>query len=114
MKNNPKKCSDCIHHDACSAWCNGDFPMNDCAIFKTQSDFLNSCPQLLFNGLVQGLSNQPNLLARRKKLFSALADIYQNEQNSPKTRAYIFALWRYIADVHGEQVCNTMDEEEEE
>lgn len=50
-----------------------------------------------------------DLLKRRKKLFERLGATIGDKENRGKLILYIFELWKYIADVHGEEFCIEVD-----
>lgn len=41
---------------------------------------------------------------RRKELFSRLGDVLNDKENRGKLILYVMELWKYIADVHGEEI----------
>ena len=45
---------------------------------------------------------EQELKEHRKELFSRLAEVLDSDNRGDRT-LYIIDLWRYIADVHGEQ-----------
>ena len=46
---------------------------------------------------------EQELKERRKELFSRLAEVLESDNNAVKL-LYIMELWKYIADVHGEDI----------
>ena len=49
------------------------------------------------------MGRKKELLERRRKLFSRLAEVLESD-NKADRMLYIFDLWKYIADVHGEDI----------
>lgn len=41
---------------------------------------------------------------RRKELFSRLGDVLSGKEDRGKLILYVMELWKYIADVHGEEI----------
>lgn len=52
-----------------------------------------------------------DLLIRRKELFERLGSTISDKTNRGKLILYIFELWKYIADVHGEEFCIEVDKD---
>lgn len=52
-----------------------------------------------------------DLMTRRKELFERLGSTISDKENRGKLILYIFELWKYIADVHGEEFCIEVDKD---
>jgi hypothetical protein len=50
-----------------------------------------------------------DLMTRRKELFERLGSTISDKENRGKLILYIFELWKYIADVHGEEFSIEVD-----
>ena len=46
---------------------------------------------------------------RRKELFSRLGDVLNDKENRGKLILYVLELWKYIADIHGEEISVVVD-----
>ena len=54
------------------------------------------------------------MMKRRKELFNRLGDVLNDKENRGKLILYVIELWKYIADVHGEEISIEVDNDEEE